>query len=279
MAEELRSGGNVSGVYTLPSGKTIKTYAEKDVLDQFISSSPEFKNYYETERDNIDNIYWIKSNNEIESTLGFQRGQKGKMYLLGDKTGIDKLIVLEQIPPSLNDLHLVAHEMGHILIMGKGSFGIAPRLSSDLKNDETNARIRLAASMTTMIHDPLCESLLNKYGISYGNLFKDYVISVLKTHSTIEEPAPNTYSGYELVFKYVLANIPDATTIDDNSSLEKYNKFFDDKFPHITGEGKFVLDLIDIWGYDTPEKLSYLYQDILNAMELNTVCKLFKTGQ
>ena len=127
--------------------------------------------------------------------------------------------------------------------------------------------------MTTMIHDQLCESLLNKYGISYGNLFKDYVVNVLETHSTIEEPAPGTYSGYVFVFKYAFANM----AIDDNSSLEKYNKFFDDKFPHITSEGKFVLDLIDTLGYDTPEKLSYLYQTILNAMELHTGCKLFKT--
>ncbi len=111
---------------------------------------------------------------------------------------------------------------------------------------------------------------------SYGNLFRDYVISVLKNFSNIEEPTLNTYFGSELVFKYVLTNLHDNTIINDNSYLEKYNKFFENRFPHITDEGKFILDLIKIWGYNTPEKVSYLYQDILNAMRLNTVCKLEK---
>lgn len=80
------------------------------------------------------------------------------------------------------------------------------------------------------------------------------------------------------MFKYVLANLHDATIIDDTNSLEKHNEFFENKFPHITEEGKFILDLIKIWGYDTPENVSCLYQDILSAMELNTVCKLVKIG-
>lgn len=261
----------------MPSGKTIETCAEEEVVNQLILSSYGFKNYYEVERDNIDYIYWIKSSKEIESTLGFQRGQRGKAYLLEDKTGIKKLIVLEQIPPSLNDLFIIAHEMSHFLIANKGFPGISPRLSSGLENDEKNARIRLAASMSTMIHDPLCNSLLKKYGIVYGNLFKDYVKGVLKNFSNIEEPAPNTYLGYELVFKYVLTNLHDTTIIDDNPSLEKYNKFFETKYPNITDEGKFILDLIEIWGYDTPENLYNLYQFILNSLELNSVCKLVKT--
>ncbi|NJD78911.1 MAG: hypothetical protein FIB08_17765 [Candidatus Methanoperedens sp.] len=260
----------------MPSGKTIETYAEEDVINQLLSSSPEFKNYYETERDNIDNIYWIKSNEEIESTLGFQRGQRGKAYLLKGKTGIKKLIVLEQIPPTLNDLFIVAHEMAHFLIINKGFPAISPCLSDGLENDEKIARIGLAASMSTMIHDPLCNSLLKKYGISYGNLFKNHVINMLKNFSNIEEPVPNTYFGIELVFKYVLVNLHDNTIIDDNICLEKYNQFFENKFPHITDEGKFILDLVKIWGYNTPGRVSYLYQDILNAMKLNEVCKLEK---
>ncbi len=149
----------------MPSGKAVETYAEEDIVNQLILSSSEFKNYYETERDNIGNIYWIKSNEEIELTLGFQRGRRGKAYLIKGKTGIRKLIVLEQTPPTLDDLFIVAHEMGHFLIMNKGFYGISPLLSNDIENDEKNARIRLASSMTTMIHDPLCNSLLKKYGI------------------------------------------------------------------------------------------------------------------
>lgn len=263
-----------SGSYTLPSGKTVKTYAEVDVVNHLMSVSPGFKNFYEIERDTIGNVHWIKSNKDIESELGFPRGLKGRMYFSKDNTGIKKLIVLEQIPPTLNDEFIVAHEMCHILIINKGFPGISPRLSSGLGNDEKIERINLASSMNTMIHDPLCNSFLKRYGISYGNLYRDYVINFVKNWRNAEEPVPNTYLGHTLVFKYVLSNLHDASIISDNECLEKYNKFFENKFPYIAEEGNFVLDLIKIWGYYTPKKLSYLYQEILDAMKLNMVCKL-----
>jgi hypothetical protein len=92
-----------SGSYMLPSGKSLDTYSEEDVVKQLISSSPSFKNYYETERESIGEILWIKSNKDAELTFGFQKGQKGKALWFGKKTDIKKIIILEQIPPSLDD--------------------------------------------------------------------------------------------------------------------------------------------------------------------------------
>lgn len=261
------------GSYTFISGETVKTYREEDVVKQLMLSQG-FKNFYEAERSNISNLYWVKPNEALESKLGFQKGQKGKMYQSLGRNGIDRLIVLEQICPSLNDAFLVAHEMCHILIINKGFPGISPCLSKDLGDDERNERIRLASSMTTMIHDPLCNSLLDSYGLSIGNLFQDYVADVLNDWKNVKEPSLNTYLGHIMVFKYVLTNLPYFMTTTDNNSLEIYNKFFENKFPHIIEEGKFVLDLINIWGYNTPEKLSSLYQDIINSMNLQDICKL-----
>ncbi len=265
-----------SGSYILPSGKTVGTYAEDDVVKQLISSSPAFKDFYDTERESIGKIYWIKSNEDVESILGYRRGQRGKMYYLTGKTGLNKLIVLDQIPPSLDDEFVVAHEMGHFLFLNKNFPGIGPHLPNGIENDEKNKRMRLASSMSTMIHDPLCNSLLNKYGISYGNMYRDYILSVLENWRNVEEPAPNTYSAHTSVFEYVLSNLHDTTIISERDCLEKYNKFFESKFPNITEDGKFILDLIKINGYDTPEKLTFLYQDIINSMELGAVCKLQK---
>lgn len=262
-----------SGFYILPSGKSVGTYAEDDVVKQLISSSSAFKDFYETERESIGEIHWIKSNKDVESILGFRKGQKGKMYYLTGKTGLKKLIVLDQIPPSLDDEFIIAHEMGHFLIFNKYFPGVGPYLPNGLENNEKNERIRLASSMSTMIHDPLCNSLLKKYGISYGNMYRDHILSVLNWKN-VEEPAPNTYSAHTFVFEYVLSNLHDAMIISERDCLEKYNKFFESKFPSITEEGKFILDLIEIYGYDTPEKLTFLYQDIINSMELGAVCKL-----
>ena len=265
-----------SGSYTLPSGKPVGTYAEEDVVHQLIAHSPAFKKYYEAERESIGEILWIKSSKDVELILGFQNGQKGKMYHLTGKTGLNKLIVLEQIPPSLNDEFIIAHEMGHILIFNKKFPGISPHLPKNIENDEKNERIHLASSMTTMIHDPLCNSLLKTYGISYGNMYQDYILDMLKNWRNIEEPVSNTYLAHIMVFGYVLTNLHDATIISESAYLEKYNKFFDNKFPNIAEEGKYVLDLIEIYGYDTPENLTLLYRDIINSMELNAVCKLQK---
>lgn len=264
-----------SGSYILPSGKSVATYAEDDVVNQLISSSPAFKEFYETERKSLGEILWIKSNKDVELAFGFQKGQKGKAQLYGKKTEIKKIIILEQIPPSLDDLFILAHEMAHFSIANKSFPSIAPLLPSDLENNEKQQRMHLASSMGTMIHDPLCNSLLERYGIPYGDLHRDYILSVLKNWRKIEEPTPNTYSAYKLIFKYVFTNLVDTIT-SDNVCLEKYNKFFENNFPNITKDGKFILDLIEIYGYDTPEKVTFVYQAIINSMELGMVCKLQK---
>jgi len=266
-----------SGSYMLSPGKSVDTYSEEDVVKQLISSSPAFKNYYETERESIGEILWIISNKDVELTSGFQKGQKGKALRYGKKTDIKKIIILEQIPPSLDDLFLVAHEMTHFLIAKKGFPSIAARLPNDLDDNEKQQRMHLASSMATMFHDPLCDSLLERYGIVYEDAYREYVLSVLEDRKNVEEPASNTYLAYIYAFQYVLTNLHNDTMVSDNVCLEKYNKFYESKFPNITEEGKFILDLIGISGYDTPEKLAFLYQDIINSMGLGAECKLEKT--
>lgn len=263
-----------SGSYMLSPGKSVETYAEEDVVKQLISSSPAFKNYYETERESIGEILWIKSNKDVELTSGFQKGQKGKALWYGKKTDIKKIIILEQIPPSLDDLFIVAHEMTHFIIANKGFPSIAAHLPNDLDDNGKQQRMHLASSMATMIHDPLCDSLLEKYGIVYEDAYREYVLSVLENRKNDEEPASNTYLAHKYVFQYVLTNLHNDMMASDNVCLEKYNKFYEDKFPYITEEGKFILDLIGVYGYDTPEKLTLLYQDIVSSMELSGACKL-----
>ena len=263
-----------SGSYTLSPGKSVETYSEEDVVKQLISSSPAFKNYYETERESIGEILWIISNKDVELTSGFQKGQKGKALWYGKKTDIKKIIILEQIPPSLDDLFLVAHEMTHFLIAKKGFPSIAARLPNDLDDNEKQQRMHLASSMATMIHDPLCDSLLERYGIVYEDAYREYVLSVLENRKNDEEPASNTYLAHKYVFQYALTNLHSDTMASDNVYLEKYNKFYEDKFPNITKKGKFILYLIEVYGFDTPNNLTLLYNDILNSMGLSEICKL-----
>ena len=265
-----------SGSYILPSGKSVGTYAEEDVVNQLIASSPAFKIFFETERESIGEINWIKSNKDVESELGFRIGQKGKAQVRENKTGVKKLIILDQIPPSLDDLFIIAHEIAHFLIANKGFPSIVPQLPSNLDDNEKQQRMHLASSMSTMIHDPLCNTLLKRYDISYGNMFRDYIRSVLKNWRNAEEPALDTNSARIIVSEYVLSNLHDDTITSDNVCLEIYNKFFESKFPNITEEGKYVLDLIEMYGYDTPEKMTLLYKNIVNAMGLGMVCKLQK---
>ena len=265
-----------SGFYILPSGKPVGTYAEEDVVRQLMASSPAFNNYYEAERESIGEILWIKSNKDVESTLGYRREQKGKAQIRENKNGIKKLIILDQIPPSLDDLFIIAHEMAHFLIANKGFPSIVPLLPGNLENNEKQMRMHLSSSMSTMIHDPLCNTLLKRYNISCGDMYRDYVRSVLENWKNHEEPAPRAYSAHIMVSEYVLTNLHDDTIISDNACLDKYNKFFENKFPNIVEEGKFILDLIEIYGYDTPENLTLLYQDIVNSMELGGACKLQK---
>lgn len=263
-----------SGSFTIPSGEKINTYAEEDVLKYILSSSPEFKDYYEKYRVDLKNIHWIKSTPIVESNLGFQKGQKAKMTCLGGKDSLDKLIILEQIPPFLDDTYMIAHEIAHIIILEKGFPGVIPILSSDLSTDERVARIRVAAAMTNVIHDILCDSFLLDIGFSLGNLYQNTVEGTIENWRSIKEPSDNSYDAYDLAFKYALTNLQGTVIEDGKVFLEKYNTFFEDKFPRIAEEGRFILDMIGICGYDTPMELVFLYQELLNSMELNHIFRI-----
>lgn len=258
-----------------PSRKMeIPIYPEEEVLGNLIENSEIFRNYYTFEKDYFGNINWVKSNEAVEAKFGFIKGQKGKMSITKGKQGFTKYIILEQIPPELSDEYIIAHEMGHILILNKGFPGISPILTNNLSDEERFWRIRLAASMTNIIHDPLCDSLVKSYGFSLEGLYSSSTMGFMKNVSDMEEPDMNTYSGYDMIFRHVLRILQGTITTPDAITLKKYNDFFEKKFPHIAEEAQFILDLIEIHGYDTPEKARLFYQELLNSMELRAVCKL-----
>ena len=148
------------------------------------------------------------------------------MSITRNKQGFKKYIIIEQIPPELSDEYVIAHEMGHILILNKGFPGISPILTNNLSDEERFWRIRLAASMTNIIHDPLCDSLVKSYGFSLEDLYSSSITGFMKNVSDMEEPDMNTYSGYDMIFRHVLRNLQGTITTPDAITLKKIQRFF-----------------------------------------------------
>lgn len=263
------------GNYALPKGILVDRYSEEDVLKQLINSSKEFQKFYEAEKGNIGSIFWLKSNKDIEVSLGFVKGQKAKYSRIFNKNVTEKLIILEQIPPLLDDAILIAHEIGHDLIFNNGFPGVSPNLKNVIENEERGARFRLTSALSSMIHDILCDSYLKKYGFVYEKIYQAKIKGHLRNMRGFDERRVDTFDRLAWVFQYVLTNLQGSIIVDNpNGELQKYNNFYEKRFPKIALEGQIILDLIEIIGYDTPDNLEELYQEIFEKYNLKHICIL-----
>lgn len=268
------------GKYLLPLGIQVDTYSKADIVKPFISSSNSFKNFYKNEKSNIkDDLYWVKSNLEIERKLGFRKGQMGKLYRAIGKNEIKRFIVLEEIPPSIKNDYLIAHEIMHDIILNEGFPGVAPLKPNPFSPEEHSKRIQLASSLTSMIHDMLCDSRLKKYGFFFDELYEIKIQGVLRSLDQLACNRTDNFGKLFYVYQYCLTNLQNSLNVNNKENiLGIYKQQYAMKYPEITHEGNDLLELINDIGYDTPSKLTTLYQEIIKKHKLENEFQLQNSG-
>jgi len=264
------------GTYLLPFGIQVDTYSIDDIVKPFISSSNAFNNFYKNEKSNIkDDLYWVKSNLEIEQTLGFRKGQMGKVYRAVGKNEIKRFIVLEEIPPSIKNDYLIAHEIMHDIIFNEGFPVVAPRKPNPFSHEEYSKRIQLASALSSMIHDMLCDSRLKKYGFLFDELYEIKIQGVLRSLDQLDCNGTDNLGKLFYVYQYCLTNLQNSLNVSNETNiLGRYKQQYAMKYPEITHEGNVLLELINDISYDTPSKLTTLYQEIIKKHKLENEFQL-----
>jgi hypothetical protein len=73
------------------------------------------------------------------------------------------------------------------------------------------------------------------------------------------------------VYQYCLTNLQNSLNVNNETNiLGRYKQQYAMKYPEITHEGNVILELINDIGYDTPSKLTVLYQEIFKKHKLES---------
>lgn len=145
----------------------LKECPEEFAVNGLLNSVKEFKNFYDNERLNISGwIFWAEDHKLPDGTGGMS-----KIYQDGSN-----LIRLPIIPPPIEHVFTVAHELGHLLRKSADNrFGITFR-------DDKSGH---GSFINSMIEDYQVDSILAKYGFDLKAEYEAYLrhqITIIKSY-------------------------------------------------------------------------------------------------
>ena len=217
-----------------------------------LSGLPEFNEFYETERNKIGLIHWVQdpalpkgitARNEIRET--------GALY-----------IYLSKIPVTLEDAAEIAHEIQHFILNLIEGFPV-----TYVKDDNFKS---LSSALNSMIQDPLVDSRLQTYGLvdlgkKYEKEVERYLRFLKKHHEEPSDPSVRTY----WIFAYVGKMLDwELARSKGYRRINKFKLFYDKKYKNVALEAKKLLSVVKEIGYDTPEKQTKLFREIIQRYNL-----------
>lgn len=133
----------------------------------------------------------------------------------------------------------------------------------------------ISSSLNSMVHDPIVNSRLQTYGF---NLWKDYETELKETLHQLRgfpNPPSNRLDRMHWIFNYV-GKILDWELVCNNADAadNEFQLWFDARYPHTAKEAQELLALVRDIGYDTPEKQTALFKEIIRRYDLGRVVLL-----
>lgn len=268
----LRPENHISpiGVYRLPFGAVTDTYPGDLILEDLYKKSKEFRVFYDSEKDKLPrNIFWLKADPAIASSLSYSIGQKGKFARLISTRNTDNLLILDNIPPKAGDIFVVAHELMHCIVFSEGYPGVGVVMTKDIPPENQRANAVVAAKLTSIIHDMLVDSRLINYGFGDSDLLKAKYSGYIRSYKGYSEASFDRINRLLTLFEFVLANLQGKMILgEDKTYFNQYRDDFKEIFPNIAKEGDILIDMIESIGYDTPEKVKAVLQEIMGKYGL-----------
>ena len=119
-----------------------------------------------------------------------------------------------------------------------------------------------------MVWTPLRDRILSKYGFNLEKQYKAYRDVLLK------KPYPGSaLDALDSVFLYAQIVLYWEDVLHKTQPTD-WQKQFDEQYPEIADYGRTVLGKIREFGYDTPEKMSLLFLDLINWSHLEGAVEL-----
>lgn len=232
-------------------------FPEEFVICELLRSSKEFLVFYQAERRKIVKpIFWVQ-----ESSL--PRGIDYRTTRL--ETG-ELFIRLKRVPAIIEDAVSIAHELQHF-ILDTENF---PLVGFENPQFET-----ISSALSSMVHDPLVDSRLKIYGFDLWKKYQKEVRDTIRQFRGGKIYPKDDLARKIWIFNYV-SKILDWELVCNMSrgSDNEYQLLFNNLYPDIAKEGQKLLKLVNNIGYDTPEKQTALFKEIIQIYNLETILKI-----
>lgn len=241
---------------------------EKNVIDELLKQSPEFKYFYSTEGHKIKSrIIWIH-NKKLRKEDQIPPGHLGEARTFPNGyVGI----IIQNDPVKRGDSSTIAHELAHVIFGDEGF----PRIGH-YRGCEDPQVIKLASMFSNMIHDPLVIAKLLKYGY---NLRQEYTKECIDGIKGLDKRAE--YSGITRImtsFLFAQSLIEFDILFDDkNNQCYEYITKLDEQYPNIMKDARKIYELVRSSGIESPEKVEMLIRNVLKMHPgLSEILEIYK---
>jgi len=222
------------------------------VVSVLKQKSKPFAKFYEAERGKMpQHIHWIEDTTLPWNTPAY--------------TNIStNTITLKQIPPTSKDDFMVAHELCAFLLLAEGF----PTTFPTAKAEEEGVA-DISSYLNSMLDTPLRDSILKKYGFNAEKAYGFYLGDSLKSASAVGDLAMKT----RRLFFYVQMVLYWQDVLNKSEKSE-FQLTWDKWYPEVAHDGLIMLSKVRQIGYNTPEKMELLYEDIITTWGLNEMIGL-----
>jgi len=180
-------------------------------------------------------------------------------------------------PVPVVEAQVVMHEMTHLLLWAQGF----PLIVGNPKIGELIARIN------TAFHDPLVETYLRKYDVNPWLDFKSVQDRTLESLPVEDPCAPEDKSILVQLLRglYYATAVLDYRTAapfapdDENIGNRNLAEAFAQLSPGMKEDGEKLLSIVDDIGFENPDKMGKLLQEILVRYDLTAVCQVKYPGK
>lgn len=233
------------------------TFPEEMVISEILASSREYQAFYSAERKKITKeVYWAR-----DSSL--PKGIDYRSTRLGIGKEFLQVIRLRRIPAIAEDAIDIAHELGHFILDNEGY----PSTGCPISKYEN-----LSSSLNSMVHDPLVDSRLQVYGFDLWSKYQKEMKETLSQLGKQLNSPSDKFARLRWTFNYVSKMLDwELVSSKPGQFKNEFPVWFEDRYPDIAEEGHKLLTMIRETGYDTPVKLTTLFQKIIRANNLGTI--------
>jgi len=224
-------------------------FPEEEVLAKLLKSSKEFSAFYKEEREKFkEPLLWAQDITLAEGINGRATTITSSLNSSGPEVHV---IRLRRIPARIEDSFLVAHELGHFLLIAEGY-----PLVGSVANE------RLSSLVTTLVHDPLVDARLKKYGFDLRPAYRAEVEE--SRRQLVKRPRSPTDRLTRIAFMLThVGNLLHWELLGEDDQCNEFKRWFEERYPDIASMGAKLLIRVKKVGYDTPEKQTLLFREII----------------